>query len=379
MDNNLGFERYDRCQGDCDRDSDCIGPADNEEGIELYCFQRSGDEPVPGCTGTAASGRDYCVQRLETKYGKSGSDYCYLPENPTFGTAGTDYCYQPSAVTFGSARTDYCVDPYHESGAFKFGMVTGSDHELGYHWSSFDCSVQAKINNEGRVALVHETDNMGTIPPHLNAEKTMNYFNVYWNGDGSFPSPESGCGTCRLTDAQDACICQTQTTDDIVFSSEPVSVEEILSNLYIGAAPPDVFDAGSYSSESPANKEFTVHFPQGSSGVYTLDTVFELKHPYHGATVYLKNTKSTVALKGWERPTVVLEAEDATIGGSAVYVRANETSRQAFTGNGYMQFDGAGEGNLDWTLSVPAVTIAKLSFRFENTMCVHVCMLGIYY
>jgi len=227
--------------------------------------------------------------------------------------------------------------------------------------------VQAKINNEGRVALVHETDNMGTVPPHVNAETTLNYFNVYWNGDGGFPSPDTGCGTCRLSANEDACICPTQVVDEMAFDLEPNSVEEILQNLYIGAVAPDISDPGSFTSFSPNNKEFTVHFPQGSSGVYTPDTVFELKHPYYGADVYLKNTKSTVTLQGWEHPKVVLEGEDATIGGSAIFVRANETSRQAFTGAGYMQFDGNGEGTLDWTISAPNATTAMLSFRFENT------------
>ena len=41
------------CQGDCDSHDDC------QEG--LYCMQRSADEEVPGCTGTAIYGTDYCV------------------------------------------------------------------------------------------------------------------------------------------------------------------------------------------------------------------------------------------------------------------------------------------------------------------------------
>ena len=42
-----------QCQGDCDLDSDCgEGP--------LLCFQRSGTEPVPGCSGPGQSGTDYC-------------------------------------------------------------------------------------------------------------------------------------------------------------------------------------------------------------------------------------------------------------------------------------------------------------------------------
>ena len=41
------------CEGDCDTDSDC--------GIGLMCFQRGGNEPVPGCSGTPNSSWDYCV------------------------------------------------------------------------------------------------------------------------------------------------------------------------------------------------------------------------------------------------------------------------------------------------------------------------------
>ncbi|KAL7527382.1 hypothetical protein ACHAXR_001928, partial [Thalassiosira sp. AJA248-18] len=41
------------CQGDCDGDGDCDGP-------NLFCFQRNGIEPVPGCSGDGVSGKDYC-------------------------------------------------------------------------------------------------------------------------------------------------------------------------------------------------------------------------------------------------------------------------------------------------------------------------------
>ena len=40
------------CQGDCDRDSDCY-PG-------LKCFQRDGNEEVPGCDGTGKGAWDYC-------------------------------------------------------------------------------------------------------------------------------------------------------------------------------------------------------------------------------------------------------------------------------------------------------------------------------
>ena len=45
-----------RCQGDCDKDSDC------DHG--LYCFQRNGTNPVPGCEGGGLSDvadGDFCT------------------------------------------------------------------------------------------------------------------------------------------------------------------------------------------------------------------------------------------------------------------------------------------------------------------------------
>lgn len=45
------------CEGDCDSDADCASG--------LYCFQRSGSEEAPGCSGngglTDVSGKDICV------------------------------------------------------------------------------------------------------------------------------------------------------------------------------------------------------------------------------------------------------------------------------------------------------------------------------
>merc|ERR1712085_57349 len=43
------------CEGDCDRESDC------NDG--LYCFQRDGYTPVPGCKGTGKNNWDYCVPK----------------------------------------------------------------------------------------------------------------------------------------------------------------------------------------------------------------------------------------------------------------------------------------------------------------------------
>ena len=45
-----------KCQGDCDSDSDCKG--------NLVCFQRSGFTAIPGCSGKGTKDWDYCADSL---------------------------------------------------------------------------------------------------------------------------------------------------------------------------------------------------------------------------------------------------------------------------------------------------------------------------
>eukprot|EP00581_Thalassiosira_minuscula_P032884 CAMPEP_0183767252 /NCGR_PEP_ID=MMETSP0739-20130205/12077_1 /TAXON_ID=385413 /ORGANISM="Thalassiosira miniscula, Strain CCMP1093" /LENGTH=268 /DNA_ID=CAMNT_0026006141 /DNA_START=51 /DNA_END=857 /DNA_ORIENTATION=- len=52
-----------RCQGDCDKDTDCQG--------DLVCFDRDGDTadaPVPGCSGYDDTGDDFCTVRPSETY-----------------------------------------------------------------------------------------------------------------------------------------------------------------------------------------------------------------------------------------------------------------------------------------------------------------------
>ncbi|KAI2504379.1 Bacterial protein of unknown function (DUF839) [Fragilaria crotonensis] len=42
------------CSGDCDTSQECFG--------DLLCFERSGTQAVPGCSGTGTSGKDYCYK-----------------------------------------------------------------------------------------------------------------------------------------------------------------------------------------------------------------------------------------------------------------------------------------------------------------------------
>jgi hypothetical protein len=78
------------CEGDCDYDSDC--------GIGLMCFQRNGNEPVPGCSGSGKSGWDYCVaiKSLDSSRGdgKTGYGMCQGDCDKDSDCSGGLTCFQ---------------------------------------------------------------------------------------------------------------------------------------------------------------------------------------------------------------------------------------------------------------------------------------------
>eukprot|EP00984_Skeletonema_dohrnii_P002504 scaffold869_cov75-Skeletonema_dohrnii-CCMP3373.AAC.3 len=109
------------CHGDCDDDSQCEG--------SLVCFQRSGTEVVPGCTGTATSGADFCAVRATQNTvwlkGDNGSPSANFPLGLCEGDCDTDancqpglICKQrtgneavPNCIGVPEPGEDYCYDP----------------------------------------------------------------------------------------------------------------------------------------------------------------------------------------------------------------------------------------------------------------------------
>ncbi|KAL7450676.1 hypothetical protein ACHAWC_002556, partial [Mediolabrus comicus] len=83
-----------KCHGDCDNDSHCEG--------SLVCFQRSGTEAVPGCTGTGASGTDYCAERPTQNTvwlkGDNGRPAANFPLGLCEGDCDSDADCQPGLI-----------------------------------------------------------------------------------------------------------------------------------------------------------------------------------------------------------------------------------------------------------------------------------------
>ena len=111
------------CEGECDDDTQCQ--------LGLKCFQRSGSESIPGCSGDGQSGKDYCYKPeleiveivnnnvdsliLGVCQGECDNDSDCQPglrcldrsgTDPVPGCSGDpergkDYCYQPSLEIVG--------------------------------------------------------------------------------------------------------------------------------------------------------------------------------------------------------------------------------------------------------------------------------------
>lgn len=78
-----------KCQGQCDSDADC---ADT-----LKCFERTGTQTVPGCTGTGVTGRAYCYSPVASgAVPTSPSSSASVPPGVTTATKVT---YVPGLLT----------------------------------------------------------------------------------------------------------------------------------------------------------------------------------------------------------------------------------------------------------------------------------------
>jgi len=119
------------CEADCDSDADC-----EENSI---CFQRRGNEVVPGCVGNPVRERDYCILRQPPKVqlfpslvtvGSNGSPQSAYPLSECEGSCLTDadcvgnlICLERSAGSIivpgcaGAAEgdIDYCIKPRTET------------------------------------------------------------------------------------------------------------------------------------------------------------------------------------------------------------------------------------------------------------------------
>eukprot|EP00581_Thalassiosira_minuscula_P030378 CAMPEP_0183780492 /NCGR_PEP_ID=MMETSP0739-20130205/56458_1 /TAXON_ID=385413 /ORGANISM="Thalassiosira miniscula, Strain CCMP1093" /LENGTH=481 /DNA_ID=CAMNT_0026023463 /DNA_START=172 /DNA_END=1617 /DNA_ORIENTATION=- len=98
-----------RCEADCDKDVDCAG--------DLVCFNRSGNEQVPGCKGAASEATDYCTHRPSPNYlSVKTLGLCEGDCDKDFDCAPGLFCFKRNGFTEvpgcngkGTRGVDYCI------------------------------------------------------------------------------------------------------------------------------------------------------------------------------------------------------------------------------------------------------------------------------
>ena len=166
--------------------------------------------------------------------------------------------------------------------------------DVVYHWAFAPCNIQVKVNPEGEAAIVHDvsTESDGKVP-HVN-DDTRNYFGVSWTNSLYPQQTVDSCGLCETIEEVN-CLCETSVEETLVFTTDPDSVEAVLSALHIGAPDPSSFDDGIFSTSSVNG--FIVH-KMGDS--YAINTIFEVVDSA-GRRHFLKNAESTVYLESRNR------------------------------------------------------------------------------
>ncbi|KAL7461376.1 hypothetical protein ACHAXS_001795, partial [Conticribra weissflogii] len=263
-------------------------------------------------------------------------------------SASTSYLYDGERMKFSTAE-ERC------GSLCMFENVSNENWwKKGYHWTPKDCNILVKINSEGYIAIVHDTDiaYINTIPYHVQEESTLNWFRVFWDGDGVYPgsSDSNDCAANNCKAMNDgSCLCKTSVTESPVFSeNSSISVTDVLSQLFIGADGP----------------------PSGSVGtdlgngvvVHKVDSIIDERSVFEasddkGRVFFLKNLRSTVNVEGWEgKIPEIYEAEDAT-----TYNVTLKSSSSA-TGGKYIDYDL--ESYIEWNVAVNTPGTYKLSFRY---------------
>lgn len=147
------------------------------------------------------------------------------------------------------------------------------------------------VSNDGMVAIVHNPYLVsGRQTESRVSKENLNYFKVVWRY--GFPSVSSNsCGNGLCQSFGDDCLCDINIKEMPVFSSIP-SNADILSMLHVGGVDVSSFPPGTYTNHGTVG-DVTV-FHKGSSGAYSIDTVFRTS--YRGETSFFKNVESVVTI-----------------------------------------------------------------------------------
>ena len=117
----------------------------------------------------------------------------------------------------------------------------GCDNLGTFYWSSLGCSLTAKINQEGKVAVVHNPEIEGVDTYKMVTDDTEMYFRVDWISDDADSIAHQLVGDCLrfgcTNGDRTTCICPTSVNETPAFVHEEdfLSLENVLSIATIGS------------------------------------------------------------------------------------------------------------------------------------------------
>jgi len=298
-----------------------VAPGIWYEYVQQACVHRAFYENAMSIRRIATPGRYMCADPLV----ESASTTCCEVGTPTDSNtrAGVEL-YSGERLAFDHAQQRcedsgklLCTNPaISKDRDCTDASIGGCDLKGAHYWSSVTCNLYAKINLDGGIAIVHESNipGKGDKTRKMVASNTKMFFGVDWL------SPESDIQGF-LSDYANKCAeigCQIDTTDGIcqcgvsavtelaAFTDEALakaSINGILSTATIGAFPPSV--------EGEEAMPGVWIYPRGR---VTLSTIFRVLDS-NGIEHYRKNVKSvvTVGSLSFRNPVHFISLADPSI------------------------------------------------------------------
>ena len=224
---------------------------------------------------------------------------------------GLIYCnYQGERMTYNSAEAICIANGRQQSypliiRTFKAGPCQhGISQKEFRSWANASCGLKVKVEfDSSQIAIVHspgpDRSNTTNVEKLVDTD-TLNFFAVPWEG-GVYPSPSDCLGnpSCQVH-GEEYCICDTDATESAVYSStsQVSSIDQLMSELHIGAADPASFDVNTYTNLGSCNITDVIVFSQteGSCDNLLGDAIFAFV--WNSKQFYLKNSKSVVSIPG---------------------------------------------------------------------------------
>lgn len=155
-----------------------------------------------------------------------------------------------------------------------------------------------QVDAEGNIAIVHS---VGALDVKERVARDFGtYFSALWEDGGLYPTIQTNCGgVCEVHDA--TCVCNNVSVHTAVVFSQIPTVNDIMSQLNIGAPDPSLFGPGTYylcTAPKCSAQTYKLYFKTivtsdaNIPNAFSSETIFEVTKD--NGSLFLSNAKSTV-------------------------------------------------------------------------------------